>query len=112
MAEVPTTSVQFQLVPGQETPDGLHLYANHAAVTATPHDISIHLGAFAIPALTAPPASTVDVPVRPVALVTIPISIAEPLAQLLLTQLSAWESNFSKGSHAPAIEPQGGEEAS
>jgi hypothetical protein len=90
------------MVPSDEADADLRVYANHAAVTVTPNDVSIRFGLYTIPVLTERPADpTIEVPIRHAATVIIPIGIARPLAALLETQASAWEENFGGARPTP-----------
>lgn len=71
------------------------IYSNHVLATFTPEDFTLHLGWYAIPALTEPPESgIVDVLVTPVARVVVPLNLMRSLIAVLQRQVESYEANF------------------
>jgi hypothetical protein len=70
------------------------LYTNHVQVTFTPEDFTLHLGWYALPPLTEPPEGELEVHVRPLAKVTLPLNVVQLVVQLLQRQVEAWEASF------------------
>jgi hypothetical protein len=76
-----------------ETPGA---YANFVQASFSPLDVTMRFSWYATPALEAPPPPTADrieVPTFPVGIVTIPLGLVRPLAQLLNSLADGWESN-------------------
>jgi hypothetical protein len=94
---------QYQLVPPPESADTPAVYSNFAQATISPHDMTLHFGWYAIPPLLERPEETVEVPIRPLVKVTIPLNLVRGTIALLQRQLESWEESF--GQAAPD-EPQ------
>jgi hypothetical protein len=62
--------------------------------TYSPEDLTLHFGWYAIPALTEPPPEPVEVQVRPIAKVTIPLNLIRGVISVLQSQLEGWEQTF------------------
>jgi hypothetical protein len=92
--QTPTGGANFQLVPSPETEGVPVIYANFFQGTVSPHDLTMHLGWFAIPALLDPPTETVQVPVRPLMKVSLPLSIVPGVIEVLQSQLQTWRDTF------------------
>jgi len=67
------------------------LYANFVQASMSAHDLTLHFGWFTLPAFTEVPSGEVDVPVRPLAKVSIPLNLVRGLIRLLEAQVIAWE---------------------
>jgi hypothetical protein len=83
---------ELRLVPPEwgEAPTD---YANFVQATASPFDLTLHLGWFSTPILEELPTSPVEVPVRPLRSVTIPLTLVRGLITVLEAQLAAAESS-------------------
>jgi hypothetical protein len=98
-------SAQFRLRP-PEYDEAPVIYANFAQATISQHDLTLFLGWFATPVLTAPPTEPVDVPVRPLAAVSLPIGLLPALIQVLNAQVGAWEQSHGQKLPPPPPIPQ------
>lgn len=76
------------------------MYSNFAQATVSPNDLTIHFGWYAIPALDQPPTGVVDVPIRPLVKVTLPLNLVRGTINLLERQLEAWETSFGQENEA------------
>lgn len=85
---------QFRLVAPVELGETMALYANFIQVTASPHDFSFHFGWYTIPPLMEQPEGVQDVPIRPLAKVSVPLNLIRATIDLLQRQAEAWETNF------------------
>jgi hypothetical protein len=90
------SGVQLRLVPSADSFEIPIVYSNFAQVTVSPHDLTFHFGYYAIPAFTEPPQGVVDVPVRPMVKVTLPLSLVRNLIHVLEAQAEQWEGNFGQ----------------
>lgn len=79
------------------------MYANFAQATLAQHDLTLFFGWYATPPLNEPPEGPVDVPVRPLVGVSVPLGIVRPLIRVLEAQADAWEQ--SSGQKLPAADP-------
>jgi hypothetical protein len=86
----------FQIRPPQEIGDTPAVYANFVQGTITPFDLTLHFGWYALPPLMTPPEGTVDVPVRPIIKVSIPLSLVRGTIAMLQNQLQGWEHAFGE----------------
>jgi hypothetical protein len=86
--------VALRLVAPADPGDAPILYSNYIQATYTPEDLTLHFGWYAIPAFTEPPSAPVDVDVRPVAKVTIPLNLIRGAISVLQSQLEGWEKTF------------------
>ena len=98
MSEIPPEEQrgQFQIRPSQEIGDTPAVYANFVQGTVTPFDLTLHFGWYAIPPLMENPGGIVDVPVRPIIKVSLPLSLVRGTIGLLEAQLRAWEDAFGQ----------------
>ena len=87
---------QFRLVPSEEPGETPAIYSNFTQATISPFDLTLHFGWYALPALTEPPTETVNVPVRQVVKVTIPLNLVQGTIAVLQSQLEAWERSFGQ----------------
>jgi hypothetical protein len=89
--------VALKIVVPLDPGDTPVLYANHFHASGTPEDLTMHLGWYAIPPFTeAPETAEVEVPVRQLAKVTVPLSLVRGIITVLENQLTAWEKNFGQ----------------
>jgi hypothetical protein len=88
--------VQYELIPPAESPETPAVYSNFAQATVSPHDMTLHFGWFAVPPLMEPPEETVQVPIRPLVKVTIPLNLVRGTIALLQRQLEAWEGSYGQ----------------
>jgi hypothetical protein len=84
----------FVLVPPQETGDTPVFYANFVQATFSPLDATIHLGWYATPTVDEQPTEPVQVPVRGLAKVSLPIGLIPGMIELLQRQLMAWQESM------------------
>jgi hypothetical protein len=85
---------ELRLVAPIEVGETMALYANFIQVTASPHDFTSHFGWYTVPPLTEPPDGRIDVPIRPLAKVSVPLNLVRATIELLSRQADAWETNF------------------
>lgn len=93
---------EFKLVPPPESAETLALYSNFAQATMSPHDMTMHFGWYAIPPLIEPPEGAVDVEIRPLVKVTIPLNLVRGVIDLLERQLSSWQESFGEAGKGDA----------
>jgi hypothetical protein len=85
--------VSFRLSPPSYA-DVPAAYSNFVQATLAQHDLTIFFSWYATPPLAdEPPTESVDVPVRPVAAVSVPLGILRPLIRLLEQQAAVWEQS-------------------
>lgn len=73
------------------------VYSNFVQVTFTPLDFTLHFGSYVIPALSEPPSgSEIQVPVRAIAKVSVPLSLVRGIVRVLERQINAWEESFGQ----------------
>jgi hypothetical protein len=93
-------SMQMELVAPAEPGTTMALYSNFIQVTLAPHDFTFHLGWFTFPAFTEPPqpgpTGTVPVHVRPLAKVSVPLTLVQGIIRVLQSQVEAWEAAFGQ----------------
>lgn len=100
-----TASVTVRLLASPDLADTAAVYSNHVQATFTPHELTLHFGFYAIPALPEPPESgQIDVQVRQLVKVSIPLNLARGIVGLLEQQADGWERNFGM----PLPEPPAG----
>jgi hypothetical protein len=85
---------EMRLVASTEPGDTMALYANFIQATASPHDFTFHFGWYTVPPFTEAPAGPLDVPVRSLAKVSIPLNLVRATIELIQRQADAWEANF------------------
>jgi hypothetical protein len=88
--------VSFRIALPPDSGDTPIVYSNHFHATVTPEDLTLHLGWYAIPPFAEPPKGIVDVPVRPLVKVTVPLNLVRGIISVLQNQLAAWEHNFGQ----------------
>lgn len=102
--------LRHSVIDDGETPV---VYSNYVQASMSPVDVTVHLGWYSTPTFDQadppPTDSTVDVPVRSLTKVSLPIPVARALQQVLANQLGLWEANFGGKSQAPAGPPDGQE---
>ena len=86
---------QMRLVPPDYTGSPVQ-YSNFVQGTASPYDLTLHFGWFSSPLLAEPPTEPVDVPVRPLLSVTVPLNIVRGMIRVLESQLAAAEANLGQ----------------
>lgn len=86
--------VGLKLVPDPDASAPPPIYTNFIQGNFTPEDFVLHLGWYALPALSEPPTETVEVPVQPVARVVVPLNLMRSLIGLLQRQVDAYEESF------------------
>ena len=87
----------MKIVAPTDVGDAPVLYANHVQATATPEDVTLHLGWYALPPFTEPPPEPeVRVPVKPIAKVTVPLNIVQGIVTVLENQLKAYEQSYGQ----------------
>jgi hypothetical protein len=93
---LPEGASTVRLVGSPELGETMALYANFVQLSFTPHDFTFHFGWYALPAFTeAPPAGqTIDVPIRPLAKVSIPLNLVKAVIPLLERQIEQYELAF------------------
>jgi hypothetical protein len=85
----------LRIVAPVELGDVPGLYANHVQVTFTPEDFTLHLGWYVIPPLREPPPEDIlEVAVRPLLKVTLPLNLVRGVVAVLENQIEAWERSF------------------
>jgi hypothetical protein len=97
--------VRFELIPPPPDADAQVLYANFFQATASQLDLTMHLGWYALPALTTLPEGTISVPVQALAKVTLPLALIPGIIDVLQKQLAAWEQTFGPGAVQTGDEP-------
>jgi hypothetical protein len=94
------------------------LYSNFVQVSFTPNDLTLHLGWYALPTYgEPPPAETIEVGVRPLVKVSLPLTLIRGLIGALQTTVEAYEESFgqpmpdqpSQSNPAAQIEPASAE---
>jgi hypothetical protein len=90
------TGTEMHLIASVEPGDTMALYANFLQVTGSPHDFTFHFGWYTVPAFVEPPEGVVNVPIRPLAKVSIPLNLVRATINLLQLQAEAWEANFGE----------------
>jgi len=89
------TKAQLRLVWDPDAPSATPEYANYVQMNFTPEDFTMYFGWYSIPPLREPPPDGVlEVGVRPVAQVTIPLNLMVNLIALLERQAEGYEENF------------------
>lgn len=79
-------------------------YSNFVQATLAQHDLTIFFSWYATPPVgDKPSAEPVDVPVRPLMAVSVPLGILRPLIRVLESQAAAWEQ--STGQELPTGPP-------
>lgn len=98
--EQEAVSAQFRLVPPSysETPV---VYSNFAQATPSQHDLTLFFGWYATPPLAEPPEAVVEVPVRPLVAVSVPLGVVPGLIRVLESQLEARQSEGEQSSDPP-----------
>jgi hypothetical protein len=91
-AAMATNNVTLRLKPAQY-PDGPPLYANVVNSSLSPHDVTLHFGWFSSPLLEEAPTGTLEIPVRAVASISLPLTMVRNLIKLLEAQADNWEAN-------------------
>ena len=85
-------AVELRLVPADFSGAPL-MYANFIQGTAAQHDMTLYLGWYSTPPFGGEkPTEPVDIPVRPLASVTVPISLVPGLIRVLQAQLSVHQA--------------------
>lgn len=92
---------QLQLITPPEYPPGP--YSNFVQATFTPHDFTIYFGSFNLPPVSEQPQEALQVPVRPVVTVSVPLNLVRGLIGVLQSQIANWEGSFGQ----PFPEPPG-----
>jgi hypothetical protein len=92
---VGATEAEFRLVAPNYA-DIPATYSNFAQATVSQHDLTIFFGWYATPPLTEPPTEPIEIPVRPLMAVSIPIGIIRPLIRVLEAQAAAWEQTHGQ----------------
>lgn len=102
MSQAPEQEVVgFRLVPPTDTRDAPNLYSNFIQATMSPHDFTLHLGWFSFPALLERPQEDVEVPVRLLATVTLPLNLMPGLIDVLQSQVANWAKVFRDQAPSP-----------
>lgn len=88
-------ATQLHLFRDPETPLPPALYSNHAQVTFTPEDFSLHFGWYEVPPLTEPPeGGRLSVEIDPRARIVLPLNFLRNLIAVLEAQIEAYEMSF------------------
>ena len=103
-------TVMFRLVPpGPEAElDVPLLYANFVQATMSPLDLTFHFGWYGLPAspgLAPGTTGDVEVPVRPLAKVTVPLPLVRAVIRVLEAQLQNWEQTFGSAVPDQPVQP-------
>lgn len=80
-------------------------YANFVQVTGTPHDFTFHFGWYATPPFTEPPQGSVDVEVRPVTKISVPLNLLRGIVRVLEMQAQAWEADMGQALPDNPLDP-------
>lgn len=102
----PELAVEYHLVPPSPEEGVPIFYANFFQATVSPHDMTLHLGWYAVPALTQAPTEPVSVQVRGLAKVSVPLNLVPGIVNVLQTQLENWRTSI-----AAQADSQEGQEA-
>ena len=89
------TPTTLRLRRDPDAPQPPPIYANQVNVTFTPEDFTIHLGWYAIPALTEEPEGQIELQVEPVARVVLPLNLVRGVIAVLQKQIEAYEQSFN-----------------
>lgn len=95
-------AAQFELVQPPESADIPAIYSNFIQATITPLDLTLHLGWYALPPLTEAPTETIQVEVRPLTKVSLPINLVPGVIRVLQAQMDAWQETFARGETTPS----------
>jgi len=91
------TEAQLHLFVDPEAAPPFTTYSNHLQVTFTPEDFTLHLGWYAVPPISErPPDGVLEVPVQPVARVTLPLNLMRSTIAVLERVLRGYEESFGQ----------------
>lgn len=93
---VPEGQSGIRIVSSLDVGDTPVYYSNHVQVTFTPEDFTLHLGWYTTPPFPGPPPGVVDVPVRSLAKVVVPLNLVRGLLRALETSAQNWERNWGE----------------
>lgn len=98
MSEAPDQDqAQLHLFVDPEAPSPPPTYTNYVQGTFTPEDFTLFFGWYAVPALSERPEDgVVNVPVQPVARLTVPLILMRSIIALMERQLAAYETSFGE----------------
>lgn len=99
LTQMPTAQFRVQQPSFEDVPA---VYGNFAQATVALHDLTLFFGWFATPPVTEVPPDPIEVNVRPVAAVTIPLGVVPALIQVLSAQVAAWEHAHGQKLPLPA----------
>jgi hypothetical protein len=107
--EVPTS--QVKVVPPIDMGDAPVFYANLIQVATSPHDFTLHFNWFASPLLREPlpPGEQIEITARPVASITIPVTIMNSFIRVLQDQFANYQALLRQTIPDEPIEEEGGE---
>jgi hypothetical protein len=87
---------RIRLVPPLDAGDTPLLYANFFQATVSQLDITLHLGWYTLPPFLEPPEEEeVQVPVRPLLKLSLPLSLVPGIITVLQAQLESWQQSFA-----------------
>jgi hypothetical protein len=89
--EVPTPQPQVRVIP-PDMSEAPFFYSNMVQVATSPYDFTLHFSWFAPPLVTEPPAEDIQVTARPMASVTIPVTLMGSFLQVLQDQFENWQN--------------------
>jgi len=101
-----TSEAQFRLVPPSYA-EAPAVYSNFVQGTISPQDLTLYFGWYGVPPLAEPPTESVDIPIRPVMAVSIPLTLIHGVIRVLQSQVAAWEASTGQ----PFPEDQGAQAA-
>lgn len=87
---------QVRLVVPAQLPEDPPLYSNYAHASMSPHEITLHFGWYAIPPVMAGPPPSMEIPVRPLTSIAVPLSLVPGLIDALQKTVENWKGNFGQ----------------
>jgi hypothetical protein len=94
----PAHEAQARLVPPTGMGGPQILYANFVQVSTSPHDFTLHFSWFTSPLMSEPPppGSVIEITPRPLASISIPLTLVQGIITVLQSQVDAWEAAFQR----------------
>jgi hypothetical protein len=90
--EAPLPSLQVRVQAPTDMAGAPTFYANMIQIATSPYDFTLHFSWFSTPVFEEPPDEDIKITARPVATVTIPVTLMGNLIQVLQTQLANYQS--------------------